>query len=115
MSLLYHIVIIAAYSLTAVVLAMRLPDFVPDLSPVTGYWAAGAFFLVSALVHEFSMRRIERSSLNRELNSLRQDLHDAENGLERFEGILGGLTGKDGDYESVPKISSSTTKITPNF
>lgn len=100
MSLLYHIVIIAAYTLTAVVLAIRLPDFVLELNPITGYWVAGVFFLLSALVHEFSMRRIERATLNRELNSLRLDLHDAENGLERFESILGGLTGKDGDYES---------------
>jgi len=97
---LYHIVIIAAYALTAVVIARQLPAYVPEIGTVIAYWIGGSFFLSCALLHEFIMRRVERSQLQREMQVMKRDLLDAENGLERFENILGGLAGTDGDMDS---------------
>jgi cyclic-di-GMP phosphodiesterase TipF (flagellum assembly factor) len=98
--LLYHIVIIAAYTLTAVVLARQLPTYIPGLEPVYGYWAGGSLFLCCALLHEFIMRRVERVTLTREVGKLKQNVRDAESGLERLESILGGLAGDDADMDS---------------
>ncbi|MEH6402225.1 MAG: EAL domain-containing protein [Sneathiella sp.] len=95
--MLYHIVIIAAYALTAVVVARQLPTYSPDIDPTIGYWLGATFFLVCALLHEFIMRRVERTALQKELKVLRRDLSDAEGGLARFENILGGIAGEDDD------------------
>lgn len=98
--MLYHIVIIAAYALTAVVISQQLPSYFPDIDPTMGYWLGATFFLVCALLHEFIMRRVERSHLQKEMQLMRRDLADAESGLERFENILGGLAGDDADMDS---------------
>ncbi|MBL4739560.1 MAG: EAL domain-containing protein [Sneathiella sp.] len=95
--MLYHIVIIAAYALTAVVVARQLPVYSPDIDPTIGYWLGATFFLVCALLHEFIMRRVERTALQKELKMLRRDLSDAEGGLARFENIIGGIAGEDDD------------------
>ncbi len=94
-AVLYHLVIIAAYAMTSVVIARQLPAFVPDIAPLTAYWVGGCFFLICALLHEFVMRRVERVELQKEIKTIRRDLSAAEGGLERFEGILGGLAGED--------------------
>ena len=109
--MLYHIVIIAAYTLTAVVIARQMPTYIPDIDPVIGYWAGGSFFLLCALLHEFIMRRVERSVMNREIRTIRRDLADAENGLERFENILGGLAGDDGDMDGFAKEMKMFRKL----
>ena len=93
--MLYHLVIIAAYAMTAIVIGRQLPAFVPDIDPMTGYWVGGSFFLICALLHEFVMRRVERVELQREIKVIRRDLSAAESGLERFEGIIGGIAGDD--------------------
>lgn len=98
--MLYHIVIIAAYALTAVVITQQLPAYFPNVDPTMGYWLGGTFFLVCALFHEFIMRRVERSTLQTEIQLIRRDLADAESGLERFENILGGLAGDGKDMDS---------------
>lgn len=98
--MLYHIVIIAAYALTAVVISQQLPSYFPDIDPTMGYWLGATFFLICALLHEFIMRRVERSHLQKEMQLMRRDLADAESGLERFESILGGLAGEDADMDS---------------
>jgi len=90
---LYHLVIIAAYTMTSVVIGRQLPAFMPGLDPVTGYWIGGSFFLLCALFHEFIMRRVERVELQKQVRTIRRDLSAAENGLERFENIIGGLAG----------------------
>lgn len=97
--MLYHIVIIAAYALTAVVLSRQLPVYFPEMDPILGYWIGGTFFLAAALLHEFIMRRVERTLMNKEIQMIKRDLSDAENGLERFENILGGLAGDDADMD----------------
>lgn len=93
--MLYHLVIVAAYVMTAIVIGRQLPSFVPDIAPLTGYWIGGCFFLICALAHEFIMRRVERMEMQKELRTIKRDLSAAEGGLERFEGILGGLAGDD--------------------
>ncbi|MBL4906461.1 MAG: EAL domain-containing protein [Sneathiella sp.] len=98
--MLYHIVIIAAYTLTAVVVSRQVPSYFPELEPTTGYWLGGALFLTCALLHEFIMRRVERANLQKEIKLMRRDLADAEIGLERFENILGGLAGDGADMDS---------------
>lgn len=95
--MLYHIVIIAAYALTAVVFARQLPNYSPDVDPAIGYWFGATFFLVCALVHEFIMRRVEKTALQKELKILRRDLTDAEGGVARFENIIDGIAGDDSD------------------
>ncbi len=98
--MLYHIVIIAAYALTAVVITRQVPTYFPELGPTMGYWLGGTFFLTCALMHEFIMRRVERANLQKEIKLMRRDLADAESGLERFENILGGLAGGNADMDS---------------
>ncbi|WP_169567718.1 EAL domain-containing protein [Sneathiella limimaris] len=93
--MLYHLVIIAAYAMTSLVIGRQLPAFIPNLDPMTGYWVGGCFFLGCALLHEFVMRRVERVELQKEIRNIRRDLSTAESGLERFEGILGGIAGED--------------------
>ncbi len=98
--MLYHCVIIAAYGLTAAVVAVQTPQYLPGTDPVIGYWAAGIFFLVCALLHDFIMRHVERSRFQKDLMKMRSDLAVAESGLDRFENILGDLAGKDGNMDS---------------
>ncbi len=98
--MLYHLVIIAAYAMTAIVIGRQLPAFVPGIDPMTGYWVGGSFFLACALLHEFVMRRVERVELQREIKVIRRDLSAAESGLERFEGIIGGIAGDDQNMDS---------------
>ncbi|MZR29272.1 EAL domain-containing protein [Sneathiella litorea] len=98
--MLYHSVIIIAYALTAVVIAVQTPVYVQGIEPVAGYWAGGVFFLLCALVHDFIMRHVERSRFQRDLLKMRSDLDMAESGLDRFDNILGRLAGKDGNMES---------------
>lgn len=97
---LYHCVIIAAYGLTAAVVAVQTPQYFPGTDPVIGYWAAGIFFLACALLHDFIMRHVERSRFQKDLMKMRSDLAVAESGLDRFENILGDLAGKDGNMDS---------------
>ncbi|OUR77682.1 hypothetical protein A9Q83_09165 [Alphaproteobacteria bacterium 46_93_T64] len=92
--MLYHLVIVAAYAMTSVVVGRQLPAFFPELDLIASYWIGGSFFLVCALAHEFVMRRVERVELHREIKVIRRDLSAAESGLERFETILGGLAGE---------------------
>ncbi len=98
--MLYHGIIILAYALTAAVIAIQAPSYVPGLDPVIGYWAGGTFFLLCALVHDFVMRHVERARFQRELMKIRSDLDMAETGLDRFDSILGKLAGKDGNIDS---------------
>lgn len=98
--MLYHSIIIAAYALTAGVIAVQAPNYIANIEPTTGYWAAGIFFLACALLHDFIMRHVERSRFQRDLLRMRGDLAVAETGLDRFENILGGLAGKDGNMDS---------------
>jgi cyclic-di-GMP phosphodiesterase, flagellum assembly factor TipF len=98
--LLYHSIIITAYALTAGVIAVQAPNYIADIEPTTGYWAAAIFFLACALLHDFIMRHVERSRFQRDLLRMRGDLAVAETGLDRFENILGGLAGKDGNMDS---------------
>ncbi|MCF8468715.1 MAG: EAL domain-containing protein [Sneathiella sp.] len=98
--MLYHSVIIAAYALTAVVVAVQAPVYVDGVNPGVGYWAGGVFFLICALVHDFIMRHVERSRFQRDLLKMRSDLDIAETGLDRFDTILGRLAGKDGNMDS---------------
>jgi|TARA_R110000850_G_scaffold52599_11_gene126987 cyclic-di-GMP phosphodiesterase TipF (flagellum assembly factor) len=97
---LYHSVIIIAYALTAVVIAVQAPVYVEGLDPAVGYWAGGVFFLICALVHDFTMRHVERARFQRDLQKMRSDLDMAETGLDRFDNILGRLAGKDGNMDS---------------
>jgi cyclic-di-GMP phosphodiesterase TipF (flagellum assembly factor) len=97
---LYHGIIIIAYALTAVVIAVQAPQYVAGLDPIIGYWAGGVFFLLCALVHDFIMRHVERARFQRDLLKMRSDLDMAESGLDRFDNILGKLAGKDGNIES---------------
>jgi cyclic-di-GMP phosphodiesterase TipF (flagellum assembly factor) len=97
---LYHGVIIIAYALTAVVIAVQTPVYVQGIDPVIGYWGGGVFFLVCALIHDFIMRHVERSRFQRDLLKMRSDLDMAETGLDRFDNILGRLAGKDGNMDS---------------
>lgn len=98
--MLYHSIIIAAYALTAGVIAVQAPNYIKNIDPTTGYWAAGIFFLACTLLHDFIMRHVERSRFQRDLLRMRSDLAVAETGLDRFENILGGLAGKDGNMDS---------------
>ncbi len=98
--MLYHSVIIIAYALTAVVVAVQTPIYIAGIDPVIGYWAGGVFFLICALVHDFIMRHIERARFQRDLIKMRSDLDMAETGLDRFDNILGRLAGKDGNMDS---------------
>ena len=98
--MLYHGIIIIAYALTAVVIAVQAPQYVAGLDPIIGYWAGGVFFLLCALVHDFIMRHVERARFQRDLLKMRSDLDMAESGLDRFDNILGKLAGKDGNIES---------------
>lgn len=98
--MLYHSIIIAAYALTAGVIAVQAPNYIKNIDPTMGYWAAGIFFLACALLHDFIMRHVERSRFQRDLLRMRSDLAVAETGLDRFENILGGLAGKDGNMDS---------------
>ncbi|PHQ68839.1 MAG: hypothetical protein COB93_09630 [Sneathiella sp.] len=98
--MLYHCVIIAAYALTAGVIAVQTPNYVNGVDPVLGYWAAGVFFLICALLHDFIMRHVERARFQNDLLKMRSDLLVAETGLDRFEQILGDLAGKDGNMDS---------------
>jgi len=93
-------VIIAAYALTAVVVARQLPIYSPEIDPTIGYWLGATLFLVCALLHEFIMRRLERTALQKELKVLRRDLSDAEGGLARFEKIIGGIAGEEEDLSA---------------
>ncbi|MEH6476493.1 MAG: EAL domain-containing protein [Sneathiella sp.] len=97
--MLYHLVIVAAYAMTSVVVGRQLPAFIPELDPIAGYWIGGSFFLICALAHEFVMRRLEKVELQREIKIIRRDLSAAEGGLERFEQILGGLAGDGGNMD----------------
>lgn len=98
--MLYHGIIILAYALTSVVIAVQAPAYVAGLDPVIGYWAGGVFFLLCALVHDFIMRHVERLRFERELMQIRSHLEMAETGLDRFDSILGKLAGKDGNIDS---------------
>lgn len=98
--MLYHSVIIIAYALTAVVIAVQTPVYVPGVDPIAGYWAGGVFFLLCALIHDFIMRHVERARFQRDLLKMRSDLDMAESGLDRFDNILGRLAGKDGNMDS---------------
>lgn len=98
--MLYHSIIIVAYALTAGVIAVQAPNYIKNIDPATGYWAASIFFLACALLHDFIMRHVERSRFQRDLLRMRGDLAAAETGLDRFENILGGLAGKDGNMDS---------------
>jgi len=97
---LYHSVIIIAYALTAVVIAVQTPVYVQGVDPIAGYWAGGVFFLLCALIHDFIMRHVERARFQRDLLKMRSDLDMAESGLDRFDNILGRLAGKDGNMDS---------------
>jgi len=99
-NVLYHFVIIAAYALTAAVIAAQMPKYLPGIDPEIGYWAAGVFFLICALLHDFIMRHVERNRFQKDLLKMRGDLAVAETGLDRFENILGELAGKDGNMDS---------------
>ncbi len=109
--MLYHIVIVAAYALTAVVITRQLPTYFPEMDTMIGYWVGASFFLLCALIHEFIMRRVERASLGREIQVIRRDLMDAENGLDRFENILGGLAGDDGNMDGFAKEMKMLRKL----
>ena len=98
--MLYHSVIIIAYALTAVVIAVQTPVYIEGVDPVAGYWAGGVFFLLCALIHDFIMRHVERARFQRDLLKMRSDLDMAESGLDRFDNILGRLAGKDGNMDS---------------
>lgn len=98
--MLYHSIIVIAYALTAAVIAVQAPVYVPGIEPAAGYWAGGVFFLICALVHDFIMRHVERARFQRDLQKMRSDLDMAESGLDRFDNILGRLAGKDGNMDS---------------
>ncbi len=93
--MLYHLVIIAAYAMTAVVVGRQLPSYIPEIDPTTGYWVGGALFLLCALAHEFIMRRVERLQIDKELRNLRRDLSAAEMGLEKLDVAITSFAGED--------------------
>lgn len=108
---LYHLVIIAAYAMSAIVVGRQLPAYIPEIDPMTGYWVAGCLFLLCTLVHEFVMRRVERLQIDKELRNIRRDLSSAEMGLEKLDVAMTHLTGEDENMDGFAEEMKMLRKL----